>query len=88
MLKNYTKMQLSQLEELNKQIEVRKSRRENIALRNQWMKAKTVKNYQTEYDRIRNHLANTTTPGLTREHAQKRVKVLEGLGARAFDIIG
>ena len=41
------KMQTHQLERMNKDIEVRKSRRENIDLRNQWMRAKPVKNYQT-----------------------------------------
>ena len=51
------------------------------------MRAKTIKNYQTEYDRIRNHLANTTMPGITREQALKRTTTLEGLGARAFDTI-
>ena len=88
MSRNYTNQQVSQIEALNKEVEVRNSRREIIELRNKWMRAKTVKNYQTEYDRIRNHLNNTATPGITREQATKRIKVLEGLGARAFDIIG
>ena len=64
-------MQLKQLEEMNKQIEARVSRRHSINLRNEWMQARTVKNYQTEYDRIRNHLEHSTTPGITREHVQK-----------------
>ena len=87
MLDKYMKMQTNQLERMNKDIEVRKSRRENIDLRNQWMRAKTVKNYQTEYDRIRNHLANTATPGITRQQVINRKKVLEGLGAKAFDFM-
>ena len=81
------KMQTSQLERMNKDIEVRKSRRENIDLRNQWMRAKTVKNYQTEYDRIRNHLENTAMPGITRQQVISGKNVLEGLGAKAFDFI-
>ena len=78
---------MSQLEARNKQIEVRNARREHITLRSQWMRAKTVKTYQTEYHRIRNHLSNTTTPGITREQATNRIKVLECLGARAFATI-
>ena len=72
---------------MNKQIYVINSRRENIEMRNQWQRAKTIKNYQTEYDRIRNHLANTSMPGATREQALTRKKTLEDLGAKAFDFI-
>jgi hypothetical protein len=60
-----------------KQIEVRQSRTENIALRNQWMQAKNITNYQTEYDRIRNHLQHSTTPATTRDQISKRKKTLE-----------
>jgi hypothetical protein len=51
------------------------------------MRAKTIKNYQSEYDRIRSHLSDTTLPGVTREQILKRTKTLESLGARAFDNI-
>ena len=43
-----------------------KKKKKSIELRNKWMHDKTVKKYQTEYDRIRGHLDNSTTPGLTR----------------------
>jgi hypothetical protein len=87
MMKKYTNKQLSQLEALNKQIEIRSARHHNIELRNQWMRAKTIKNYQSEYDRIRSHLNDSTLPGATREMIVKRKTTLEGLGARAFDTI-
>ena len=74
MLKQYSNIQLKQIEEMNKQIEARVSRRHSINLRNEWMHAKTVKNYQSEYDRIRNHLEHSTTPGITREQVIKRKK--------------
>ena len=51
------------------------------------MRAETIKHYHTEYDRMRNHLATTTMPGITREQAVKRTKTLEGSGERAFDTI-
>jgi hypothetical protein len=63
-------------------------KRENIEIRNQWMCAKTIKNYKTEYDRIRNHLEHSTTPRTTRDQIIKRKETLEDIGARAFDIIG
>jgi hypothetical protein len=86
-MKTYTNKQLSQLEALNKQIELRNSRHHNIELRNQWMQANTINTYQSEYDRIRSHLNDSTLPGTTREMIFKRKATLEGLGARAFDTI-
>ena len=80
-------MQLSQLEAMHRQVEAHRNKRESIDLRNKWMRAKTVKNYQSEYDRIRGHLANSTTPHLTRDVVINRERTLEHLGAKAFDNI-
>jgi len=68
------KKQTKQLQFLNEQIEVRAARRQNITLRNSWMQAKTSKNYQTEYDRIRSHLQDSVAPGKTVESINKRKK--------------
>jgi hypothetical protein len=68
------KKQTKQLQFLNEQIEVRAARRQNITLRNSWTQAKTSKNYQTEYDRIRSHLQNSLAPGQTVETINKRKK--------------
>jgi hypothetical protein len=73
-LARHMKKQTKQLQHLNEQIEVRAARRQNIALRNSWMQAKVSKNYQTEYDRIRNHLQNSIAPGHTVETINKRKK--------------
>jgi hypothetical protein len=51
------------------------------------MEAKRIKNYQTEYDRIRNHLAHNLIPDTTREQIIQRKKTLKDLGAQAFDFI-
>jgi hypothetical protein len=51
------------------------------------MQAKTSANYQTEYDRIRNHLANNIVPHTTKEKVKGRKRELEALGARAIDTI-
>ena len=87
MLAKHMKMQLSQLEAMNKEIEVRRTRRSNIDIRNKWQQAKTVKNYQSEYDRIRSHLGNSATPYVTKQTIMHRKKVLESLGAKAFDVM-
>jgi hypothetical protein len=49
------------------------------------MQAKTVKNYQSEYDRIRNHMSGTSIPYKTTTEVKNRKAVLERLGAKAFD---
>ena len=86
-LSRHMKKQTKQLMHLNEQIETRAARQQNIVLRNSWMQAKTSKNYQTEYDRIRSHLANSIVPHQTRENINKRKKVLESLGTQAVDRI-
>ena len=68
------KKQTKQLMHLNEQIEARAARQQNIVLRNSWMQAKTSKNYQTEYDRIRSHLQNNIAPNKTIEIINKRKK--------------
>ena len=78
-------MQLHQLERLNKDIEVRASRTHNLDIRNKWLHAQKVKNYQSEYDRIRSHMANSVVPFETVQRLNSRRTVLEKLGAQAFD---
>jgi uncharacterized protein (DUF111 family) len=78
-------MQLSQLEAMHRQVEAHRNKKKVIELRNKWMQAKTVKNYQSEYDRIRNHMSNTSIPYRTTPEIENRKAVLEKLGAKAFD---
>ena len=68
------KRQTKQLMYLNEQIETRAARQQNITLRNSWIQAKTSKNYQTEYHRIRSHLQTSLAPGKTVESVNKRKK--------------
>ncbi len=84
-LARYSKLQAKQLQFMNEQIEARASIHQNIAIRSQWMQAKTSKNYQTEYDRIRSHLENNLFPHETKEKVKNRKHDLEALGARAID---
>jgi hypothetical protein len=87
LLARHSKMQMKQLQFMNEQIEARTARQQNITIRNQWTQAKTSKNYQTEYDRIRNHLENNLLPHETKEKVKNRKRDLEALGARAIDKI-
>ncbi len=68
------KKQTKHLMYLNEQIETRAARQQNIVLRNSWMQAKTSKNYQTEYDRIRSHLQNNIVPHQTVANINKTKK--------------
>ena len=85
-MRKHMHMQTSQLERINKEIELRYNRTANLNIRNGWLQAKTIKNYQSEYDRIRSHMeTNSVMPHLQRETINKRKQALEKLGARAFD---
>ena len=87
MLKRYSDIQLKQVKEMNDHIEAKASRQANIAIRNHWMKSKQSNFYQTEYNRIRNHLDNNVLiQNTTLDIVKKRKKVLEKLGARGLDI--
>ena len=87
-MRKYMDMQSSQLERINKEIELRHNRTANLNIRNGWLRAQTIKNYQSEYDRIRNHLAgsatNNTGEWVTRDKLKNRKLALEKLGAQAF----
>jgi uncharacterized protein (DUF111 family) len=85
MLAKHMNMQVHQMERLNKEIEVRTARRANLDIRNKWLQAKKIKNYQSEYDRIRSHMADSSVPFQTREKLKDRKSFLESLGAQAFD---
>ena len=87
MLAKHMRMQLGQLEAMSREIEVRHARRANLDTRNKWLQAKAVNTYQTEYDRIRSHLGNSTMPYVNKDVVMNRKKTLEALGAKAFDVM-
>ena len=85
MLKKHMNMQLHQLERFNREMEVRATRVESLDIRNKWLQAKKIKNYQSEYDRIRGHMENSVLPYQTTAKVKDRKATLEKLGAKAFD---
>jgi hypothetical protein len=86
-MEKYSKMQLSQLKELNNQIEARLIRTKIIALTNEWKQKQKMRNYQSEYDRIRNELENSALPYQTQDSIKKRKIELEKMGVHIYNII-
>ena len=86
-MEKYSKKQIAQLKAVNEQIEARLTRTRSIALTNEWKQKQVMRNYQSEYDRIRNELSNSATPFHTQEHIKKRTIELEKLGVKIYNII-
>ena len=64
-----------------------KSRAKDIGFRNKLIRESIAKNYQMEYDRIRNSLERSVMPGVTKLMLENRLKELEDLGAKAINKI-
>ena len=65
-MERYSKLHLSQLKHLNAQIEARLTRTKSVALVNEWRQKQNIRNYTSEYDRIRNELSNSAIPYQTK----------------------
>ena len=72
---------------LQQLIEGHKAKAADLAFRNKLIREQIAKNYQMEYDRIRNALEKSIAPGVTKRMLEDRKKVLETLGAKAIDTI-
>ena len=81
-MERYSKLQLSQLKHLNDQIQARLTRAKSVALVNEWKQKQTMRNYQSEYDRIRNELSNSAIPYQTKEGLKKRTIELQNMGVK------
>ena len=86
-LNHYQRMQLSQVKYLNDMADAFQNRTKSVALRKEILEKQKKRNYQSEYDRIRNHVENSATPALTRNHLTARTAHLKTLGAKALDTI-
>jgi hypothetical protein len=86
-MERFSKLQLHQLMAVKKQTEARLARTTSIALTNEWRQRQNMRNYQSEYDRIRNELSNSALPFKTQEHVKNRKVELEKLGAKIYNII-
>ena len=64
-----------------------KSKAKNIGFRNKLIREQQTKNYQMEYDRIRNAIEKSVAPGVTKRMLEDRLEQLKKLGARAINTI-
>ena len=76
-MEKYSRKQISQLKDVNNQIEARLTRTRSVALTNEWKQKQNMRNYQSEYDRIRNELLNSAMPFQTQEGIIKRKAELD-----------
>ncbi len=86
-LNHYQKMQLIQVKYLNDMADAFQNRTKSTALRREIMEKQRKINYQSEYDRIKNHVENSATPSLNKNALLARTGHLKSLGAKALDTI-
>ena len=81
------KHKLSYFQQVQKEIDSRKTKASSFMLRRQWLQKQNVHNYQNEYDRIRGILNTSVTGELTNNLLNKRKLKLEEMGAKIIDQI-
>jgi hypothetical protein len=86
-LNHYQKMQLSQVKYLNDMADAFQNRTKSVHLRREILQKQDARNYRSEYERLRNHVEQSATPSLTKQHIIDRRAHLKKLGARAVDNI-
>ncbi len=84
LLKQYSKAQMHQLENLKRELEVKQARTQSTALRNKTLQYRDKVNYQNELDKIRGYLSqrDTRLPIGTIERLHRREEELKKLGAK------
>ena len=84
----YRDIQLHHLENVKKEIELRKAKSNSILLRKKLMEHQNKLNYTSELDRIRGALSQHAPrfPIGTKERLEKRANRLKELGAKVIDI--
>ena len=84
----YKDKPLNYYENLQKVLDARETKIANIYRRKKAVDNYYIRNYQLEYDRIRDLIHNKAIIGDTREMLKNRISRLEQLGAKAIDHIG
>jgi len=82
-INHYSKMQTHQLENLRRDLELKKARQQSTAMRNKLVEYRDKVNYQHELDRIRGELSKTGPrfDGATITRLKRREEELKQLGA-------
>lgn len=80
---HYGKMQTHQLENLKRDLELKKAKAQSTAMRQKTLEYRDKVNYQNELDRIRGYLTRSgpRLPNTTVERLREREKKLKELGA-------
>ena len=73
---------MSKLKAVNQQIEARWTRTASAALTNGWKQKQAMRNYQSEYDRIRHEISNSALPFQTKEGVTNRKAEFEQMGVK------
>jgi hypothetical protein len=82
-LNYFRKLQLEQIKHLKEHVDAYRSRVASVALRKEILEKQNVRNFQSEYERIRAHMEDSSVPFKTREGLQARAAHLKALGAKA-----
>ena len=79
----FSKMQTHQLENIKRELELKKAKGQSVVMRNKMLAYKDKINYQNEMDRIRGYLSRNENsfPIGTVERLKKRQEELKKLGA-------
>ncbi len=83
----YQQKQLHQVKYLNDMADAFLNRSKSVALRRKVLDSQKVRNYQSEYERIRNHVSNSATPFRNQASLSSRTEHLKKLGAKSLDTI-
>ncbi len=86
-LNYYRKLQLEQIKHLSDHIDAYRTKAASVALRKEVLEKQNVRNYQSEYDRIRAHLEDSAVPYKSKEGLSIRSAHLKALGAKAVGSI-
>ena len=86
-LNHFRKLQLEQIKHLSDHIDAYRTKTASVALRKEVLEKQNMRNYQSEYDRIRARLEDSAVPYKTREGLRIRTAHLKALGAKAVGSI-
>ena len=86
-LTHFRKLQLEQIKHLSDHIDAYRTRAASVALRREVLEKQNVRNYNSEYERIRAHLEDSAIPFKTKEGLRIRSTHLKALGAKAVGSI-
>ena len=76
-------LQLRQVKHLNDVGEAFRNRSKSTALRKEILDKQRVRSYQSEYERIRNHIEHSATPARNKDSLKSRAEHLKGLRGKS-----